>query len=64
MTIPILDASVLHAGSEAQRSKFGQQFLSGFLEHGVVKLVNHSLSEDKISNVFRAVSTYKLPRIV
>ena len=44
-----LDLSQFHSGDEFQRSEFCQKLLASFRENGFVKLINHGLSAEYVT---------------
>jgi isopenicillin N synthase-like dioxygenase len=51
-----LDLSHFHSGNEIQRSEFCQKLLASFRENGFVKLINHGLSAEYVTEGLEYVS--------
>lgn len=54
-SIPILDAACMVNGSAQERAEFGDNFLKGMVEHGFVKLVNHTVPMPVVEDTFSQV---------
>ena len=61
MTLPSLDLSLYTHGDAGQRQKFASELLGSLTDHGFVKLVKHGISDQRIRELFRWVSSW-LPR--
>lgn len=55
--IPLLDMSWYTSGTEFEKSSFCESLLQAFSHQGMIKLVNHGISEDDIKGAFKWVST-------
>ena len=56
MALSTLDLSLFVDGSKSQRYDFASNLRQGLARHGFLKIVNHGISEEEISEAFTWVS--------
>lgn len=57
-TLPILDFSHFHSDSETERSELIETLTSNLEQNGAVRLINHGVSDEVISELFDWVGYY------
>ena len=55
MSIKVLDASILTSGTPAEQSAFCEALVDGFSNQGMVKIINHGISDMNIKKIFNWV---------
>ena len=58
MTLPSLDLSLYTHGDAGQRHEFASELLGSLTDHGFVKLVKHGISDQRVRELFKWVSSW------
>ena len=59
MSIPLLDASQLHAGPDS-RSNYIQDIVQSFRDYGFVRLINHGIPAVRVAEMFSLVCHWRI----